>query len=96
MALMNRPKTPENAEILALEGLGWLAAAWMVGVVVVPIVLGGLGGLDLVKALGNAVSQRYTAIRTVGQEVTESVCGSSKATRHTNIHVRELTNHLAQ
>ena len=25
MALMNRPKTPENAEILALEGLGWLA-----------------------------------------------------------------------
>ena len=25
MALMNSPKTPENAEILALEGLGWLA-----------------------------------------------------------------------
>jgi len=25
MAPMNRPKTPENAEILALEGLGWLA-----------------------------------------------------------------------
>lgn len=25
MALMHRPKTPENAEILALEGLGWLA-----------------------------------------------------------------------
>jgi Protein of unknown function (DUF3572) len=22
---MNRPKNPENAEILALEGLGWLA-----------------------------------------------------------------------
>jgi hypothetical protein len=22
---MNRPQTPENAEILALEGLGWLA-----------------------------------------------------------------------
>ena len=25
MALMHSPKTPENAEILALEGLGWLA-----------------------------------------------------------------------
>jgi hypothetical protein len=25
MALMNSPKTQENAEILALEGLGWLA-----------------------------------------------------------------------
>jgi hypothetical protein len=25
MALMKPPKTPENAEILALEGLGWLA-----------------------------------------------------------------------
>lgn len=25
MALMKSPKTPENAEILALEGLGWLA-----------------------------------------------------------------------
>ena len=25
MALMHNPKTPENAEILALEGLGWLA-----------------------------------------------------------------------
>ena len=25
MAPMNRPKTQENAEILALEGLGWLA-----------------------------------------------------------------------
>ena len=25
MALMNHPKTPENAEILALEGLEWLA-----------------------------------------------------------------------
>ena len=25
MALMHNPKTPENAEILALEALGWLA-----------------------------------------------------------------------
>jgi hypothetical protein len=25
MAPMNRPKNPENAEILALEGLAWLA-----------------------------------------------------------------------
>ena len=26
MADMNSPKSPKNAEILALEGLGWLAA----------------------------------------------------------------------